>query len=406
MYVLAAVVLAATAEAAPTELTLPDAYRRAREAAGAVLAGAARVEEARGRLLIARAPRENPSLEATFGRRGAAADAREASSRSDLEFGLAQTLEVGGKRGARVRAATAALEREVETTADVTRRVLAEVGAQFYEAARARERARVATASEQAAAELLRVARVRLQHGDVAALDVNLAETLLARGKASRISLLADQAVAISNLKGLLRLPREAEVVPAVEADLGALAPPLPVPNWGDAVTARPEVRALDAEVREARAEIDVARALRWPDPTPSVRYSREDGTPIVWGGLTIALPLLNRGAGERATAEARLRRAEIELASTRARVEAELQSAYDAYGARRAAAESLAAVRETLDENLDLARRSYESGQIGLGELLVVRRETLEARGEALDLLFNAAIARVQLEAAIGVLR
>ena len=323
-----------------------------------------------------------------------------------MEFGLAQTVELGGKRGARVRAATAALDREVETTADITRRLLAEVGAQFYEAARSRERARVAAASEQAAAELLRVARVRLQQGDVAALDVNLAETLLARGKASRISLLADQAVAVSTLKGLLRLPREAEVVPAVEADLGALAPSLPAPNWGDVVTARPEVRALDAEVREARAEIDAARALRWPDPTPSVRYSREEGTPIVWAGLTIALPLLNRGRGERATAEARLRRAEIELASTKARIEAELQATYDAYVARRAAAESLAVVKETLDENLELARRSYESGQIGLGELLVVRRETLDARGEALDLLFGAAIARVQLEAAMGVLR
>ena len=123
-------------------------------------------------------------------------------------------------------------------------------------------------------------------------------------------------------------------------------------------------------------------------------------------GGTTFSLPLLNRGSGERVAAEARLRRAEIELEATRARVEAELQSAYDAYVARRAAAESLSAMSATLDENLDLARRSYESGQIGLADLLVVRRETLEARSEALDLLFDAAAARVQLEAAIGVLR
>ena len=115
--------------------------------------------------------------------------APEPSSRSDLELGVAQTFELGGKRAGRVRAATAAVEREIASSADVTRRLLRDVGAQFYEAVRAGERARLAAASEGAAEELLRVARVRLQLGDVAALDVNLAETILARARASRINL-------------------------------------------------------------------------------------------------------------------------------------------------------------------------------------------------------------------------
>ena len=60
MYVLAAIVLAATIDAAPSELTLADAYRRAREAAGAIRAGEARVEEARGRLIAARGSAREP----------------------------------------------------------------------------------------------------------------------------------------------------------------------------------------------------------------------------------------------------------------------------------------------------------------------------------------------------------
>ena len=319
MYVLAAVVLAATTDSAPTQLTLADAYRRAREAAGAIRAGEARVEEARGRLIAARALRDNPSLDAALGRRGTVSGAPEPSSRSDLEVGVGQTFELGGKRAGREAAATAAVEREIASSADVTRRLLREVGAQFYEAVRTGERARLAAASERAAEDLLRVARVRLQHGDVAALDVNLAETVLARAKASRLNLGAEQAAAVTLLKGLLLLPPDAEIAPAAPVNLDVLAPEVPAPTWGDILAGRPDLRVLDAEVREAQAEIQIARALRWPDATPSVRYSREEGTPIAWGGLTITLPVFNRGKGERVSSEARLRRAEVELEATKA---------------------------------------------------------------------------------------
>ena len=406
MYVLAAIVLAATADVAPTQLTLADAYQRAREAAGAIRAGEARVEEARGRLIAARALRDDPSLDAALGRRGTVSGAPEPSSRSDFDVGVGQTFELGGKRAGRIGAATAAVDREIASSADVTRRLLREVGGQFYEAVRTGERARFAAASERAAEELLRVARVRLQHGDVAVLDVNLAETVLARAKASRINLGADHRAAVTLLKGLLLLPPDAEIVPTAPVTLDVLAPERPAPTWGDVLAGRPDLRALDAEVREAQAEIQIARALRWPEATPSVRYSREDGIPIVWGGVTITVPVFNRGTGERVASEARLRRAEVELEAAKAAVEAELRATYSSYLARRSAAQSLAAIIATLDENLELARRSYESGQIGLGELLVVRRETLDARNEALDVLFGAAIARVQLEAATGVLR
>jgi cobalt-zinc-cadmium efflux system outer membrane protein len=58
-----------------------------------------------------------------------------------------------------------------------------------------------------------------------------------------------------------------------------------------------------------------------------------------------------------------------------------------------------------TLDENESLARRSYEVGQIGLGDLLLLRREVLEARSEYIERLFESAVSQFELEAAAGVL-
>jgi hypothetical protein len=58
------------------------------------------------------------------------------------------------------------------------------------------------------------------------------------------------------------------------------------------------------------------------------------------------------------------------------------------------------------LKDNDALARRSYEVGQIGLGELLIVLRETAAVRAALLERLADAAEARIELAARAGVLR
>jgi cobalt-zinc-cadmium efflux system outer membrane protein len=58
------------------------------------------------------------------------------------------------------------------------------------------------------------------------------------------------------------------------------------------------------------------------------------------------------------------------------------------------------------LDENDALTTRSFDVGQIGLPDLLLIRREILDARMQYLDALLLAALARVDLDASAGVLR
>ena len=70
----------------------------------------------------------------------------------------------------------------------------------------------------------------------------------------------------------------------------------------------------------------------------------------------------------------------------------------------RLAAVEELeASALPLLDENESLARRSYEAGEMGLAELLLVRRETLDTRREYLDRLRAAAVAAVDVLASAG---
>jgi cobalt-zinc-cadmium efflux system outer membrane protein len=58
------------------------------------------------------------------------------------------------------------------------------------------------------------------------------------------------------------------------------------------------------------------------------------------------------------------------------------------------------------LDENEQLTTRSFDVGQLGLPDLLLLRREILDTRFQHLDALLEAALARVDLDASAALLR
>ena len=72
----------------------------------------------------------------------------------------------------------------------------------------------------------------------------------------------------------------------------------------------------------------------------------------------------------------------------------------------QRAVEELESTALPSLDDNESLAQKSFEAGEIDLGELLLLRREILETRLVYLDRLLDAALTRVELEAAAGVLQ
>jgi cobalt-zinc-cadmium efflux system outer membrane protein len=142
---------------------------------------------------------------------------------------------------------------------------------------------------------------------------------------------------------------------------------------------------------------------MAWPELTPSVRYERDQGDRVWWAGLSISLPALDRGQQLRATSQARIDRLRAEMASRRRVLEVQLATALAVHDLRADAVRALADNAGRLEENEALARRSYEVGQIGLGELLLVRRETVDARRQWLDRLLELAQARAELESLGG---
>jgi cobalt-zinc-cadmium efflux system outer membrane protein len=242
----------------------------------------------------------------------------------------------------------------------------------------------------------------RFKAGDIAVLDVNIAKASLARVRAEREGAEASKALALGELRQLLRLEvdvgLDGTLSRPAEADLAAAL---------QSASQRPELRALAAAIQEAEADVRVGLSFAKPEYGVGVQYSREEGDQIVLGGMTVIVPAFSRGQEERAIGSARAARLRAELDAARIRVQAEVHAAFDAFNRRLAALQVLEADAITgLDENEQLTTRSFDVGQIGLLELLLIRREILDTRFQYLDALLEAALARVDLDASAAILR
>ena len=122
---------------------------------------------------------------------------------------------------------------------------------------------------------------------------------------------------------------------------------------------------------------------------------------------MTVTLPMFSKGQEQRAVGSARAARLRAELDAARARVQLEVRAAFEAYDRRLAAVRVLEAEAiPGLDENEQLTTRSFEVGQLGLPDLLLIRRAIFDTRSEYLAALLEAALARIDLDASAGILR
>jgi outer membrane protein, heavy metal efflux system len=389
---------AAIAAAQGRTMTLAEVLARAREQAPQVVSARLALEETRARLAGASVnPKANPQIDGAVGNRNGPG-----TRFTDFEIGFGQAFEPGSRRSARIDGANAAIAQSSANIDEVTRAMLRQAASAYFRAVYANERIKLLNAAYDLASSVASAADRRFKAGDIAVLDVNLARASLARVRADREGAEASKSLALGELRQLLRLDDNTGVD-------GSLSSPSPADLNAalQSASQRPELRALEAGVQEAEAELRLGQSFTKPDYGVGVRYSREEGDHIVLGGMTVSLPIFSKGQEQQAAGSARAARLRAELDAARARVQTELRASFGAYNRRLAAVQAL----ETeaipgLDENERLTTRSFEVGQLGLPELLLIRREILETRFQYLDALLEAVLARIDLDASAGILR
>jgi NodT family efflux transporter outer membrane factor (OMF) lipoprotein len=239
--------------------------------------------------------------------------------------------------------------------------------------------------------ELLALLQRQNAAGQIAGLDVAAQEAALAQAQATLPPLrkqLAQQRNLLAALTG--RLPSEA---PTDEFDLASLSLPdaLPVSLPASLVEQRPDVRAAEANLHAASAQIGVAIANRLPNLTLTASWGT---SALRSGGLfgpgsgfwslagTLATPLID---GNTLLHKERAARAAYDqtAAQYRSTVITAFQNVADALRALQADADALRAQRaaaRAAETSLDIARRQLALGQINYLGLLTAQQTYLQA--------------------------
>ncbi len=389
-----------TALAQDYRLTFADVLARARDQAPQIVSARLALDETRGRLAgAALRLQTNPDVDVWVGRRTGPG-----GPYTDMQLGLGQSFEPLSRRSARIAGATAAVAQGTADVEEVTRSVLRDAAVAYYRVVFVNERIALLDAAHALASTVYATANRRFRSGDTAVLDVNIARAALARVRADREGAEAAKALALGELRQLLRLDGDVQVAGSLVLSPG---PGIELTSALQSAAERPELRGLEAAVQEAEADQRLGASFTKPQFGVAAQYSREEGDQIVMGGLTVTLPLFSKGQEQRAVASARAIRLRAQLDAARARVEVEVRAAFEAYTRRRAALRVLEAdATPSLDENEQLTTRSFEVGQIGLPELLLIRRELLDTRFQYLEAQLEAALARIDLDASAAILR
>lgn len=382
------------AQPLPPALTLSAAQEVALRLNPDLAASRREAEAAEGAVIQAGA-RPNPVL-------GMDLEDQRSSTRTTT-FALSQTIELGGKRSARVTAAEKALQlaraqidsRQVEVRASVT--------AAFFSALVAQDRVRLAEASLDIARQGTDATGKRVTAGKVSPVEETRARVAEA---ATRVEL----AQARSDLQtALLQLQAAIGATYSIDSlDGDALS--LPGALSSDALLARvhdaPAVVESRLELQRLNAVAQVESARRTPDVTVSLGSKRaaELGRNQLVLGVSVPLPLFDTNRGNLLEALRRRDKAEDLLRATEQRVRAEASIARERQVT--AAAEVRVMSSEVIPNAqfaFDAASKGYELGKFGYLEVLDAQRTLQQARAQYLRALADAHRAAAEIDRLLG---
>ncbi len=334
---------------------------------------------------------------------------RTSNAGRSLQLGaqVLQRIEVGGQRRARVDAAESSLAATHAQQSVLRSQVTANVRTSFGKVLADEQRLRLSDEVLTIARQGLDVAQERFRVGAAALLEVNTARVELGRETRARAQSELAHAQSVADLGLLVGLDPATEIVAK-----GQLSPGAELAEISSAVLMEEALRVRD-ELQQGRKTMDSAQAeaklasRAWipsPEVGASFGYEQESDAKIIQGIVGFDIPIFNRNVAGRGAAAARMKQLSVSQEATERLIKQQVSSAVARLRAAQAAATGYAGeVLKAMQENMDLVAESYRAGKIDFLQLIVIRRQAVEARREYIDVLEELNAAQAALDFALG---
>jgi cobalt-zinc-cadmium efflux system outer membrane protein len=366
---------------AQTKLSLQEAVNKALESRASLKAMAEQVSAAQGLEKQARLF-ANPTLQLSNEN---LRPGQTYTTDVDSYAYFTQPLDVLGKRKQRIAVAAGGVNQS-QAGYELTKRQIAKSVRLFYWGARgAQEKRDLLKATVENFQKIIDYQSSQLSVGAISEQDL-----MRVRLEGERLKIAANLAV-IEATRFRVQLLREmgqtdfAEVL--LTEPLEAYIPALEPVDIQQALSQRLEMKVASANVEEAQAKSRFQDVSARPDLSLLYGYKRTQlldsvtGVNTAQAGLQITLPITDRNQGNRAAANAEVRRQQQLLAATEADVRADYFGALQEYQLRRVeVVETLQPLREHARTISEITQAAYAQGGMELLRLLDAERARLDA--------------------------
>ena len=317
---------------------------------------------------------------------------------------LSQTLELGGKRGARIDVATRAQDAAALTLEQRRNTLRAEVIDNYYGALRAQERLDLAQRSMVVAERGLAVANGRVTAGKTSPVEATRAQVQLSQ---MRLELNRAQIGLTDAYRRLAASTGNAvpdfQVVAAHTQSTPALPPATQLLARLEQTA---ELRLAELNILQNDASVGLEKAQRIPDLDVSIgsQYDASVRERVNLVGVSMPIPLFNRNQGNVLAATRRADQARDLRNAAELRLRTETRQALDLW--QTANTEVRAFNQQILpaaQEAVDSATRGFEMGKFSFLDVLDAQRTLIAARTQYLTATAQATDAWVRIERIYG---
>ncbi|SFU62558.1 TolC family protein [Pseudomonas sp. OV546] len=317
---------------------------------------------------------------------------------------LSQTLELGGKRGARIDVATRAQDAAALTLEQRRNTLRAEVIDNYYGALRAQERLDLAQRSMAVAERGLAVANGRVTAGKTSPVEATRAQVQLSE---MRLELNRAQIGLTDAYRRLAASTGNAVPDFQVVATHTQSTPALPPATQLLArLEQTAELRLAELNILQNEASVGLEKAQRIPDLDVSIgsQYDASVRERVNLVGVSMPIPLFNRNQGNVLAATRRADQARDLRNAAELRLRTETRQALDLW--QTANTEVRAFNQQILpaaQEAVDSATRGFEMGKFSFLDVLDAQRTLIAARTQYLTATAQATDAWVRIERIYG---
>ena len=328
--------------------------------------------------------------------------------------GLTVPVELGGKRGARMRTATADVSTTTSDYEDAVRQLRATAADGFVDALGARDVLQSKNKSLAQLDQIVNVNQERLRVGDIG--EIELVQSRVERDQFRADVISAQSDVYTADLAAAQQLGNPDKLGAQMPIPVGSLEIPTRTFDLDQlishALQHRSDVLSRIRAIKAADERIKLAKANLVPDVDLGISFFhtgsgsgdfQQNPDNTISGGASVNLPFSRlRHPGELEAARATRTQAEFQLRAVQLKVEAEVRDAYERY---QASAQRLNVYRSGLlrdaDRVLEARLYAYKRGGTTLLEVIEAQRKSADVYLAYAQALTDHAHALVKLEEA-----